>query len=165
MVSIDSFLAGPMKPQVFTTITSASSGEPTRRKPSPSLTPSITSVSTRFFAQPSETKWMVRSWWSRKKKALERAFMGRNRPGCQCCASEALEAEGEEELVLRLPVVEGRMIVDGEGEAHAPAGRAEARHERDAAVHRAARVAADAADLIALAAHAEVAPVDAAAEA
>ena len=53
---MDSFFAGPMKPQVLTTIVSASDGSSTKSQPAPSLTPSMTSVSTRFLAHPSETK-------------------------------------------------------------------------------------------------------------
>ena len=57
MVSIDSFLASPMKPQVLTTMTSASSAlvdvvEARRRW----ATPSMTSVSTRFLGQPRLTR-------------------------------------------------------------------------------------------------------------
>ena len=56
MVSTLSSLAGPMKPQVFTTMYSASSGVAARSQPAWFATPSITSVSTRFFGQPREMK-------------------------------------------------------------------------------------------------------------
>jgi hypothetical protein len=42
-----------MKPQVFTTTTSAFAGSCTSRKPASASVPSITSLSTRFFGQPS----------------------------------------------------------------------------------------------------------------
>ena len=51
-----SSLAGPMKPQVLTTMHSASAGSAVSWYSSPRATPSITSVSTRFLGQPSETK-------------------------------------------------------------------------------------------------------------
>ena len=54
---MDSCLASPMKPQVLTTMTSASSGAATSWCPAPVASPSMTSVSTRFLGQPSETKW------------------------------------------------------------------------------------------------------------
>src|SRR5215510_637563 len=57
MASTDSCLASPMKPQVLTTMTSASSGAATTWCPAPVVWPSMTSVSTRFFGHPRETKW------------------------------------------------------------------------------------------------------------
>src|SRR5262249_34683518 len=57
MVSTDSCLASPMKPQVFTTMTSARAGSVTISCPWPMVSASMTSVSTRFFGQPSETKY------------------------------------------------------------------------------------------------------------
>ncbi len=59
-MSIDSFFAASMNPHVFTTMTSAAPGSSTWRNPERSATPSMTSVSTRFFGQPRLTKWMVR---------------------------------------------------------------------------------------------------------
>ncbi len=59
MASIDSFFASPMKPQVLTTITSASAASSTCAKPASRATPSMTSESTRFLGQPRLTKWMV----------------------------------------------------------------------------------------------------------
>jgi hypothetical protein len=56
MVSTDSSLASPMKPQVLTTMASAFSGASVMVKPARSVRPSMTSVSTRFLGQPSETK-------------------------------------------------------------------------------------------------------------
>src|SRR3954447_24590683 len=69
MASIDSCLASPMKPQVLTTMTSASSGAPTTWWPAPAVWPSMTSVSTRFLGQPSETKW---TFMARKPANLAR---------------------------------------------------------------------------------------------
>jgi hypothetical protein len=56
IVSIDSSLASPMNPQVLTTITSARAGSSTTVWPPAMAPPSMTSVSTRFFGQPRETK-------------------------------------------------------------------------------------------------------------
>ena len=52
IASTDSSLALSMKPQVFTTMTSACSGSCTSRYPACARVPSITSLSTRFFGQP-----------------------------------------------------------------------------------------------------------------
>src|SRR5579872_4056878 len=60
IVSIDSFLASPMKPHVLTTMTSASSGSSTIRHPPSPATPSMTSLSTRFLTQPRLTKKILR---------------------------------------------------------------------------------------------------------
>src|SRR4051812_49293999 len=57
MASMDSCLASPMKLQVLTTITSAAAGSSTTWWPASPTWPSMTSVSTRFLGQPSETKW------------------------------------------------------------------------------------------------------------
>src|SRR4051794_9232089 len=57
IASIDSCFASPMKPQVLTTMTSADSGAATKLWPASAVWPSMTSVSTRFFGQPSDTKW------------------------------------------------------------------------------------------------------------
>src|SRR5580704_11937727 len=56
MVSTDSCFAVSIKLQVFTTRISASAGRAVRRAPALSSRPIITSESTRFLGQPSETK-------------------------------------------------------------------------------------------------------------
>src|SRR5262245_18769284 len=58
--SIDSSLAGPMKLHVFTTRTSATAGSSTSACPRRARTPSMTSLSTWFFGQPSVTRWTRR---------------------------------------------------------------------------------------------------------
>src|SRR5438128_12386668 len=60
MASIDSSLAGVMKLQVFTTSTSAASGSSTISWPRRASTPSITSLSSWFFGQPSVRRWTRR---------------------------------------------------------------------------------------------------------
>src|SRR5689334_17699354 len=57
---MDSSLAGRMKLQVFTTSTSAASGSRTISCPPRASTPSMTSLSTWFFGQPSVTRWTRR---------------------------------------------------------------------------------------------------------
>src|SRR5262249_10302372 len=56
MASIDSSFAGSMKLHVLTTRTSAASGSRTSSWPRAASTPSITSLSTWFFGQPSVTR-------------------------------------------------------------------------------------------------------------
>ena len=56
MASIDSCLASPMKAQELIRITSASPASSTSLYPSSSKLPSMTSLSTRFFGQPSESR-------------------------------------------------------------------------------------------------------------
>src|SRR5438552_8345396 len=60
IASIDSSLAGVMKLQVLTTSTSASAGSSTTSWPRRASTPSITSLSTWFFGQPSVSRWTRR---------------------------------------------------------------------------------------------------------
>src|ERR1700761_7078412 len=55
MTSVDSAFAGSMNAHVLTTIASASSASGTSSQPAAPSLPIITSESTRFFAQPSET--------------------------------------------------------------------------------------------------------------
>src|SRR5437868_8140182 len=57
MASIDSCFASPMKAQELIRITSASRASSTSRYPSSSRLPSMTSLSTRFFGQPSESRY------------------------------------------------------------------------------------------------------------
>src|SRR5271170_517876 len=102
-----------MKPQVLTTMTSASSGSSTTRQPSRPATPSITSVSTRFLTQPRLTKWILRS-------AIERAGL-RSTGRRSSPAHEVEEATEHVEGVVRagggLGVVlgaEGAQPVDGQ---------------------------------------------------
>src|SRR5690349_21157894 len=57
---MDSSFAGRMKLHVFTTSTTAASASSTISCPSRASTPSITSLSTWFFGQPSVTKWTRR---------------------------------------------------------------------------------------------------------
>ena len=52
---MDSCFAASMKPQVLTMMASALAGSLSSSKPSRTSTPSISSASTRFFAQPSDT--------------------------------------------------------------------------------------------------------------
>src|SRR5207249_6336457 len=60
IASIDSSLAGVMKLQVLTTSTSAAAGSSTSSWPRRARTPSITSLSTRFFGHPRVSRWTRR---------------------------------------------------------------------------------------------------------
>src|SRR3989338_3075947 len=72
IVSIDSAFAASMKPQVFTTATSAPAAESTPRQPPAARPPSATSESTSVRAQPRLVRWILKGGLAKDLQAFAR---------------------------------------------------------------------------------------------
>src|SRR4029453_6349128 len=112
IVSIDSSVAGWMKLQVFTTITSASAGSSTITNASASNRPAMISLSTRFFGQPRLTRW-TRFMTGSHSVGADDLSAGRDRKGEAGVRELGVELHlGERELDHAVHVVGHRDLLE-----------------------------------------------------